>query len=294
MRSAGRSATAILALALLAAAPMLTVSGKPVGARHSGARSSASPRLSILVYHAISDHGEDPVLADHSVPPARFAEQLDALQSKGWTFVDLDTALAGLRGERPLPHRALLLTFDDGYVDLLSDACPILEQREIPAVVFAVAGQIGGTNVWDNGNGAQPVPLLDAAGLRKITASGVEIGAHTTSHPALTEVAAEQLGEELEGAADRIEALGLPRPRAFSYPFGLWSERLARAVEEAGYEVAFTVERGVVTPEVDLHALPRTAVCAGDSGMHLHVKLATATWPKFVRNTLRRLAPTRS
>lgn len=286
--------TAVLGLALLLAAPVLTVSGKPAGARHSGVRSSASPRVSILVYHAISDHEQDPILADHSVPPARFAEQLDTLQGKGWTFVDLDTALAGLREERPLPRRALLLTFDDGYVDLLGDACPILEERQIPAVVFAVAGEVGGINSWDNSNGAAPVPLLDPDGLREVSARGVEVGAHTSTHPPLTEVAPEQLAEELEGAADQLEALGLPRPRAFSYPFGLWDPSLARAVEEAGYEVAFTVERGAATPASDLQALPRTAVCADDSGLQLHLKLATAAWPKFVRNTLRRLAPTRS
>lgn len=295
MRALGRLATAVIALGLLLGAPIAAVSGKSVGtARHSALRSSASPRISVLAYHAIADHEGDPVLARHSVSPASFAEHLDTLQSKGWTFVDLGTALAGLRGEVPLPRRAVLLTFDDGYADLLSDACPILEQRGIPGVVFAVADEVGGTNAWDSVNGAAAVELLDVEGLKEVAARGVEVGAHTSTHPALTELAPEQLDDELAGAADRLEALGLPRPRAFSYPYGLWDRDLAEAVAEAGYEVAFTVERGAVTPEAHPHALPRTAVCAGDSGMNLHLKLATASWPRFVRDSLRRLAPSRS
>lgn len=295
MRALGRLATAVIALGLLLGAPIAAVAGKSVGtARHSALRLSASTRISVLAYHAIDDHESDPVLARHSVSPASFAAQLDTLQGKGWTFVDLDTALAGLRGEVALPRRAVLLTFDDGYTDLLSNACPILEQRGIPALVFAVAGEVGGTNTWDNVNGARAVELLDAEGLREVAARGVEVGAHTSTHPALTELAPEQLDGELTGAADRLEALGLPRPRAFSYPYGLWDRGLAEAVAEAGYEVAFTVERGAVTPETDPHSLPRTAVCAGDSGMNLHLKLATASWPKFVRNSLRRLSAARS
>lgn len=293
MRSLGRAFAGVLALALVLATPMLALSVTGAfGARHTTLRSgrTASGRISVLVYHAISELDGDPVLADQSVPPERFAEQLDVLRARGWNFVDLDAVLGALDGDGAgLPERPVLLTFDDAYADLRDEACPILERREIPAVAFAVAGQLGGTNEWDLEDGAEELDLLCPDGLREVAERGVEIGSHTVSHRALTEVPPAQLDRELEGSADRLDSIGLPRPRAFAYPYGQWNEELADAVRDAGYEVAFTVDRGAVEPESDPHALPRFAVHADDSGHKLHLKLATAAWRERLRDAWRRL-----
>ena len=243
----------------------------------------------MLAYHAIADLGDDPVLADYSVPPARFAEQLDELSRTGWAFVGLDAVLGALQGGRSLPPRAILLTFDDAYVDLLEAACPVLVERGIPAVVFAVAEHVGGTNVWDRGEGATTLDLLDGAGLQAAFAQGVEVGAHSSTHPSLPDVPAGRLGGELAGAADRLEAIGLPRPRAFCYPYGHWNADVARSARDAGYEVAFTIEWGVVRGDSDPFALPRVEVHAGDTPRRLRLKLALASWPRPAREGLRRL-----
>lgn len=288
MRKTSRVFAAALALVLLAATPGAAASGTARGVRHAGGvRSSASPRFSVLAYHAIADLEGDPVLGRFSVPPARFAEHLDFLLARGWTFVDLDAVLGAMSGQASLPSRAVLLTFDDAYDDLLGEAAPILADRGIPAVAFAVAGELGKTNTWDNANGASTLKLLDADGLRKVVGMGIEIGAHTTSHLPLTEVEGDRLEHEIAGAADLLEEAGLPRPRAFSYPFGLWNVKLAQAVRDAGYEIAFTVERGTVRNGGDPHALPRTAVHADDTGRKLHLKLASASWPAPLRSALR-------
>jgi peptidoglycan/xylan/chitin deacetylase (PgdA/CDA1 family) len=289
MRCIGRVFAALIVLALLAATPFLASAGTAARARHGVARSQGSPRLSVLAYHAIDDLGEDPVLARYSVPPARFAEHLDHLQERDWNFVSLDQVLAAFEDGTPLPPRAVLVTFDDAYTDLLEAACPVLSERGIPGVAFAVAGQLGGTNVWDSENGATSLDLLDAEGLRELARHGVEVGAHTVTHPPLTEVPPEQLEEEIAGAADLLEQAGLPRPRAFSYPFGHWNHLVASAVREAGYEIAFTVDRGIVEDGADLHALPRIAVHADDTPRKLRMKLSAARLPRPVRVALRRL-----
>jgi len=247
-------------------------------------------RLSALVYHAIADLGEDPILARYSVPPDRFAEQLDYLSERGWAFVGLDQVLAALDGGAPLPRRSLLVTFDDAYVDLLTAACPILSERGIPAVAFAVAGRLGATNLWDSTHGAASLDLLDGAGLREASEHGVEIGAHTVSHPKLTELNDEELREEVAPPAGILEGVGLPRPRAFAYPYGHWDARVAAAVAEAGYEVAFTVDRGVVRPGADPYSLPRMAVHVDDTGRKLHMKLRAARLPGPLRGALRSLS----
>ncbi len=241
-------------------------------------------RLRILAYHAIADLRDDPVLAEYAVPPRLFAAQLDALIARGTNFVDVDALLAALRGEGRLPPRAVLLSFDDAYADLLEAACPILAERGIPALVFAVAGQIGGTNRWDGKKRATTLDLLDAGGLREVAARGVEVGSHTTTHRPLTAVPGEELEDELGGAAERIERAGLPRPRAFSYPYGQWSPALAAAVREAGYELAFTVDWGLAGAATDRFAIPRVEVHASDTPAKLRRKLALAGWPGRLRD----------
>lgn len=288
MRRLGRTFAALLALLLLLGAGGLATTGKARAGRAPAKRSSTG-RAIVLGYHAIASLPDDPLLGRYSVPPDRFAEQLDRLIRGGWTFVDLDAMLAALRGERPLPRRAVLVTFDDAYEDLLEVAAPILDERGIPAVAFAVAGQLGGRNEWDCERGGTELRLLDADGLRELAVRGVEVGGHTVTHPVLPEVPPEQLREELVGCADRLESAGLRRPRAFAYPFGQWNDGIAATVAEAGYEVAFTTDWGLVRAGSDPHSLPRLAVHAEDSASKLHLKMATAPLRWRLRRFLGRL-----
>jgi peptidoglycan/xylan/chitin deacetylase (PgdA/CDA1 family) len=251
-------------------------------------------RLRILAYHAIADLRDDPVLAEYGVSPELFVAQLDDLDAHGWEFVDLDAVLAWLRGEGSLPRRAVLVSFDDAYADLLEVAAPLLGEREIPAVVFAVAGHLGGANDWDHHKGAASLRLLEAGDLPRAAASAIEVGAHTVNHRPLPEVPAAELEDELGGAAARIEAAGVPRPRAFSYPYGRWSPTVAAAVREAGYAVAFTTAWGDPRPGADLFTVPRVEVHASDTPRKLRQKLALAGWrPGLLRDGLLTLAGVR-
>lgn len=252
-------------------------------------RLAISGEAVVLAYHAIADMSEDRVLAPYSVPPRLFAKQLDALAAAGWTFVDLDAVLAALAGEQPLPERAVLVTFDDAYRDLLEAALPVLEQRGIPAVVCAVADRVGGTNTWDEEIGAGSVSLLDAEGLKQVAAGAVEVGSHGMTHVPMAGLGAGQLAEEAGESARRLESLGLPRPRSFSYPYGESDSEAEAAVQAAGYQVAFTVTPGLVRFSADRYALPRVQIGASDTPRRLLLKLRTAGLPPRWRNRLLRL-----
>jgi peptidoglycan/xylan/chitin deacetylase (PgdA/CDA1 family) len=254
---------------------------------------SGQSRLRILAYHAIADLRDDPLLAEYGVSPRLFAAQLDGLGDHGWEFVDLDSVLAWLAGRGDLPHRAALVSFDDAYTDLLEVAAPLLAERRIPAVVFAVAGHLGGANDWDHHKGAANLRLLAPEELAAVAASGIEVGSHTLTHRPLPEVPAAELEGETAGAADRIEAAGVPRPRAFSYPYGRWSPEVRTAVREAGYEVAFTTAWGDPRPGADLLTVPRVEVHASDTPRNLRQKLAVAGWPGPLRDSLLTLAGVR-
>jgi GT2 family glycosyltransferase/peptidoglycan/xylan/chitin deacetylase (PgdA/CDA1 family) len=255
--------------------------------RESGA---GDAKVAVLAYHAVSDLGDDPVLAEYGIPPERLGAQLDALAERGWSFVDLDAVLAAFEGRGSLPPRAALVTFDDCYLDLLDAGCPVLAERGVPALAFAVAGLTGASNDWDRPLGARELRLLDAEGLRELSSRGVEIGSHALTHRPLPRLDPEESAAEVTGSAERLEGLGLPRPRALSYPHGECSPAVAAAVREAGYAVAFTVTPGIADRDLDRWALPRIEVLASDSVRTLRLKLATARWPARWREPLLRAA----
>jgi peptidoglycan/xylan/chitin deacetylase (PgdA/CDA1 family) len=102
------------------------------------------------------------VLAYHEVPdPAPFAVQMDLLLERAHP-VALDEVLAALAGRSGLPKDAVLVTFDDAGPSHRDHAVPVLAQRGIPAVAFAVAGVLGSDRPfwW------REVELLMAAGAR--------------------------------------------------------------------------------------------------------------------------------
>jgi peptidoglycan/xylan/chitin deacetylase (PgdA/CDA1 family) len=112
---------------------------------HRWFRHKVSP--AILMYHRIARPEVDPW--GLSVSPERFAEQLQALRSSR-TVLSMDAFVAQLKSG-DLPHNAVALTFDDGYLDNLRQAKPILEAAGVPATVLLTTGRIGSDEEfwWD-------------------------------------------------------------------------------------------------------------------------------------------------
>lgn len=109
------------------------------------ARAVTSGQARILTYHGV-DQADDPVmnLDRLQVPPDVFAAQLDAL-GRQFQWVTLSDLSAGLRGEQPLPSRAMAVTFDDGYRNNLTEAAPVLRAKGIPATFFVATQYIEGS-----------------------------------------------------------------------------------------------------------------------------------------------------
>ncbi|MBN1137152.1 MAG: glycosyltransferase [Anaerolineae bacterium] len=259
------------------------------GLQEAGGVPRARP-LRVLLYHAITDSLDGSAIAAYGIPPDMFRSQLDWLRQAGYHFVNGDTFVHALKGQGGLPRKALLLCFDDCYEDLLSTVLPILEERGIPAIAFAVSGLVGGNNAWDRDIGAPPLRLVDVAGLRELAARGVEIGAHSRTHRPFTDLTAEQLVDEITGAMDDLEAFGLDRPRFLAYPHGKSSSTAQQSAKQAGLTAAFTIDPGMVRPSQDPYCVPRIAVLRGDVGQKFRFKIATAGRLAHPSTALRYLA----
>jgi peptidoglycan/xylan/chitin deacetylase (PgdA/CDA1 family) len=94
-------------------------------------------RVRVLAYHRIDDLEADPDLDPGliSASPTAFRAQMEEI-ARRYTAITLEQLLAAHRGQSPLPPRAVLLTFDDGYQDFEHQAWPILKELGLPSVLF--------------------------------------------------------------------------------------------------------------------------------------------------------------
>ena len=142
------------------------------------------------------------------------------LARQGYTGIRSTDWLYGWRGRKGLSAKPILLTFDDGYADLVEYALPVLRRYGFGGVVFVVTAQLGGANTWDQAKGSGTHRLMTAEQIRYWAMQGIEFGAHGRSHVDLTTLPPQRLKEEvLGGASDLAGILGSPAV-SFAYPYG--------------------------------------------------------------------------
>lgn len=226
---------------------------------YGGLVRDAAGGVRILAYHAIDDV-DDPRIAHYSVGPERFEQHLAALTEAGYTFIGAGDLLEHLDG-RPLKPRCVLLTFDDAYESMLTNAAPIMRKFGVPGVVCVVSDEIGGYNAWDVAHGAAKLPLLTADQLGELRRDGWEIASHSRRHAHLTTLRPAELRADLAESRDVVTRLGLGRPRFLAYPHGEHDRRVRNRVRRAGYAagLALTTGRTDLTRR-NRYALPRVEV----------------------------------
>lgn len=235
----------------------------------------------ILMYHSVADVPADP----HGVcvSPERFAEQMTWLKERNLRGVGVGVLVDAMRTgcERGLVG----ITLDDGYVSIVEHALPELLRHEFTATMFIISDLLGGTNVWDDG----PVwPLVSAQQVADMADAGMEIGSHSATHVRLAGIGPDRLQTEVGISKRRLgEITGSP-VRGFAYPWGNMDAAARRAVQDAGYDYACSVE----TPMANLGitALPRIQFCQNDGPRRMATKRLFFRSYTAARGTRRRLS----
>ncbi len=199
--------------------------------------------LRVLMYHKVNDIPDNPT----TVPVGRFDEQLAQVKELGYTVVGLDAVLDYYALGTPLPEKAVLITFDDGYRDTLENAMPVLQKYGFPAVIFVPVAYMDDETPLPHelrlSERGVRNPTLDWGLVRELDAGGVRVESHGIGHRPLAEVALDEAVREIAVSKLKLEEK-LQRPvRAYAYVKG--SEAHFHPVHEslllqAGYEVAFT------------------------------------------------------
>lgn len=224
---------------------------------------AVTERLPILMYHRVAPSG-GAALAQYRVTPEAFARQLAYLADNGFYTVTPDQWRRRAVDRRPLPGRAVMLTFDDGYRDFADHAWPLLQRHGFGATVFLVSERVGGVNEWDAAAGER-LPLLDWRDARRLASEGVAFGSHAATHRRLTSLPPTDVADELLRSRASLEA-GLGRSvTSVAYPYGDRDRVVEHLAGAAGYVFGFSCRPGKAAFDAPLLSLPRVEVMGGDA-----------------------------
>jgi len=251
--------------ALLARAPGVLLAAAADAAFWLGVRSAATPeeweRLAwssyvVFYYHGVDDEPA-PEQAHLHVRRRRLDLQLRLLRLLAFRPLEAEELLSfhETDGAR-LPRRSYVVAADDGFRSVVA---AFRDHARLHPQVYVNTAAVGTAATWAHGE-----PLADWDELAELRAAGGVVAAHGRGHPALPELADDDLADELAGALDELAArLGEP-PRLYAYPYGYHDARVRRAVGAAGFRAAFTTAPGRNGAGTDPYCLRRLGVLDWD------------------------------
>jgi peptidoglycan/xylan/chitin deacetylase (PgdA/CDA1 family)/GT2 family glycosyltransferase len=239
----------------VAAVPREVEPCRPPGPAAGLVARDGRPLVPILTYHSIADDPPDPIRR-WSTPPHTFRQHLAALRELGFDGLTVTQLVECYRGERTLPARPVVLTFDDGYEDVLLHALPALSDAGIAATLYASTGLLRDEHSAARRSGR----MLDWRQLTEVAAAGVEIGAHSHTHRELDTLSRTEVRWEVEHSRARLQHELGQQVRTFAYPYGYSTPSVRAAVRKAGYEAACGVKNAYSHADDDSWVLSRILV----------------------------------
>jgi peptidoglycan/xylan/chitin deacetylase (PgdA/CDA1 family) len=183
--------------------------------------------IPILMYHSIGIGRFNPYV----VSTDRLNKDMQYLKKNGFTTLSTDELYDFMVKNKPVPKKSVLITFDDGYEDNYTNAYPILKKFNFKATIFVITGYI------DKGN-----RYLSSSQLKEMQRNGIDIESHTNLHDKLGNDSYSVQLKTLKISKEYIEKTLNKRVRYISYPYGSYNLNTLKAVQAAGYEMAFTTK----------------------------------------------------
>ena len=194
----------------------------------------------VLMYHRFEENR----YPSTNIKINNFIEHLDLIKKNQFKFINpnnFEDALSNQKNEKKI-----LLTIDDGFKSFYDNAWPILQEQEIPFILFVNTREVG-TNGY-----------MNWAQIKEIAKEKfVHVGNHSFSHEYLVDQNNEEIIYDINLAiTDFKNNLGYNSP-FFSYPFGEYSNNFKKIIKDFGFKYAFGQHSGVADETKDFYELPR-------------------------------------
>ena len=221
-------------------------------------------KIPILSYHSISNEN-----CPLSLNLTEFEKQLFFFKKNKFESVFFDEI-------KNLSSKKFIITFDDGYKDLIINALPLLKKYNFKATCFIVSDLIGKKNVWDEFNSKiKDKELMNLSDIHFWIKNGMCVGSHSKNHKKLTLLNEKDTTDEIINSKDELETLTGKSVNSFCYPYGLYNENIVNIVKEK-YDSAFTTNRSRFdTARHNKYKLPRLDMGKAISNFKLYLKVFT-------------------
>jgi len=227
--------------------------------RFYGSMGAKGPTVRVLTYHRFGDRPFDPFCV--SIPD--FSMQMRWLAETGKALT-LDQLEAHVAGKASVPDGSVLVSIDDGFRSVYTEALPVLQEFKIPAVVFVPTGSIGKTEKGTEFND----PYMLPGEIKNLSRAGIVIGSHSDSHRSMAAITSSELEQEAKESKDILEKLTGRAVTSFAYPYGTradFNRETALILRKCGYTTVFTSQHGAIHAGMDPLELPRVKIESGES-----------------------------
>ena len=207
----------------------------------------------ILGYHAILPSDKNPNHPELTIDAELFEQQLKQLKKMGYKSLTLDEYYCWQRGECKKPHRAVLITFDDGYMNNYDYAFPLLKQYDMNAVVFYI-----GKYYEQEKTGFMSKDIINKT---KEEYPNIEFASHTFDRHENLATTYEEVDEDSKKMKEVLDT------KYFAYPHGDHTDDYVQALKDNGYVMAFTFgpdkEHRKSSTKDDVYKIPRLNISNG-------------------------------
>lgn len=237
--------------------------------------------IPILMYHKIPDQD---LQSQHKifVNKSNFKKHLHFFKSQGFqtlTFSELAEFRKAEKDFKYFPEKPLILTFDDGYVDNITNADPLLKEFKMKAQIFLLADEKVDSNRWDyddDNSKHEFSPIMPANQRMLWKKSNFEIGSHGIKHDRLPKMSWNEKITELTESKNRLESEFQTQINVFAYTYGDTNTECAKACETSGYDYGLNTDRGGLHLEEAPYSVFRVNIFPNESLLSLWKK--TASW----------------
>jgi peptidoglycan/xylan/chitin deacetylase (PgdA/CDA1 family) len=234
--------------------------------------------IPILMYHKIPDN---PIESPNKifVTKRNFEKHLRFFKLRGLTpitFKDYIDFREGVVSTSNFPKRPIVLTFDDGYVDNLTNLLPLMSKFGYKGVIFLLGDPSITYNYWDADKGDHRDELMCTEQKKKFVEAGWEIGSHTLTHPHLTTLSSELVAKEIIESKKSLEVDLKTQVISFAFPYGDLDEAVKEISKKSGHIFSIATDSGGMNIEDDFHQVFRVNMFPDESFLQLYKK--TSHW----------------
>lgn len=209
----------------------------------SNASSENADRIPVITYHRICTDSYHRTLTDqgslwHKL--SSFEEEMKYLHDNGYTTLSMDEFYEWYKGERNVPSKSVVITFDDGHYSVINYGLPVLKKYNMKATVFMI-----GKDYNFKADSKNPMACIGLEDIYKTRQDYPELDfqshtykLHNNSNvdPVVPDMSYEEIVRDFELQDMLFNALDF---EYLAYPYGIYTEDFIKAAKDSGYKLAF-------------------------------------------------------